>query len=287
MLKDFFKLDGAFLKYQESEMMRHFKTASTLENVLYEPEKWPELLRRNFRLSFKNVSLAKTSFFAVTFRDCVFEDCLFIGAEFHSVEFHNCKFIDCNFYKSKFLDCYLDPKSIKFSNIYKKKYSNIGVALFQSLLENSAKQRQPFFEIDSDIRFRQWKRAQLLYDLSSKKIHRLTFLVSYVRSLAYEYICGFGYRPVRFALWTVGLFCVVAAANIGIFRSGLTLSGELILTPDFIDSVYFTFSILTVLGFSSIVPVTSFAKVVTVLEALVGVGWMGIFTSVLVKRFLK
>jgi hypothetical protein len=100
-------------------------------------------------------------------------------------------------------------------------------------------------------------------------------------------LCGFGYRPVRFVIWTVAFFIVIAAGNVWAFRDGLTINGSQISSPDFVDSLYFTFSILTVLGFSFIFPVTSFAKIVTVFEALLGVGWMGMFTSILVKRFLK
>jgi hypothetical protein len=161
------------------------------------------------------------------------------------------------------------------------------VRFFQKLLENSSSERQPFFEIDADIRFRQWKRAQLSYDFRQKKISRLQLWINFVRSASYEIICGFGYRPLRFGAFTVFLFFSVALVNVWAFRGGLSVNGTAIQAPDLVDSIYFTFSILTVLGFSSIVPTTSFAKVLTVLEALAGVGWMGMFTSVLVKRFLK
>jgi len=287
MLKDFFKLNGTVKSYVESDVVSHFQTSADLQNVLYKPDDWPTQLKGNSKFSFKNVSFSKTTFTNVTFRDCIFEDCLFIGARFNGVEFHNCRFKNCNFYKATIESCYLDPKSIKFDKTYKKNAANIGVTLFQKLLENSSQERQPFFEIDADIRFRQWKRAQLLYDVRKKKIGRFQFVLSFIRNAAYEGICGFGYRPVRFAIWTIGLFIVIAAVNVWAFRDGLTVNGNPISSPDFVDSVYFTFSILTVLGFSSIFPVTSFAKMVTVLEALLGVGWMGMFTSVLVKRFLK
>jgi hypothetical protein len=55
----------------------------------------------------------------------------------------------------------------------------------------------------------------------------------------------------------------------------------------FVDSVFYTFSVLTVLGFSSVTPSSDGAKILTVLEALASIGWLGIFTAVLVKRFLR
>lgn len=287
MLKDFFKLDTPFKKYQDSDLINHFYTSSDLQNVLFEPDSWPKTLQGNVERSFKNVSLSKTILSEVTFRNCKFEDCLFIGTEFYDVEFHNCQFINCNFYKAKIESCYFDPKCIRFDPKYRKHYANIGATLYQTLLENSARERQPFFEIEADIRFRKWKRSQLRYDLTKKKIGTPEFVMSYGRNFLYEWICGFGYRPARFAFWTIVIFTIVATVNLWIFKDGLSSNGAAIGAPDFADSVYFTFSILTVLGFSSIVPTTSFAKIVTVFEALIGVGWMGIFTSILVKRFLK
>jgi hypothetical protein len=66
--------------------------------------------------------------------------------------------------------CYLDPKCIKFAKAYKGTAANIGVTFFQELFENSAQEHQPFFEMDADIKFRQWKRSQLLYDVRKKKV---------------------------------------------------------------------------------------------------------------------
>jgi hypothetical protein len=287
MLRNFFKLNEPFQKYDEAQLIGHFRTSNDLQNVLYDPPNWPRDFRGRNNATFKNVSLSKTLIHEVTFKDCTFEDCLFIGTTFDSVEFHNCEFKNCNFYKTDLVDCYFDPKSVKFDRSYRKTAANVGVQLFQKILENSSRARQPFFEMDADIRFRQWKRWQLNYDYAQQKISWFKLKHNWLRSALYELTCGFGYRPARFALATILFFLFVASVNWWMFRDGLNVNGLLRQSPDFVDSVYFTFSILTVLGFSSIVPMTGFAKVLTVLEALVGVGWMGVFTSLLVKRFLK
>jgi hypothetical protein len=44
---------------------------------------------------------------------------------------------------------------------------------------------------------------------------------------------------------------------------------------------------MTALGFSYITPATTLGKLTSVGEALIGIGWLGVFTSVLVKRFLR
>jgi Ion channel/Pentapeptide repeats (8 copies) len=287
MLFNFFRLDDPFDTFDEAELIQHFRTSNDLRNVLYEPAEWPKELRRCTSYNFKNVSLSKKLIENCTFRNCYFEDCLFIATVFNNVHFHNCRFTNCNFFKAEVSECYLDPKSIRFDKRYKKTAANIGVQFFQQLLENSSRTKQPFFEIDADIKFRQWKRAQLRYDYRTRKIGRAQLVIGYLRSGLYELFCGFGYRPLRFAVWTIILFLTVATINLGLFTGGLTVNGVAVRRPDFVDSVFFTFSVLTVLGFSSIVPVGSAAKLLTVLEALGGVGWMGLFTSLLVKRFLK
>jgi uncharacterized protein YjbI with pentapeptide repeats len=98
MLKNFFKLDPGFEKYDESRLIRHFRTSNDLQNVLYEPDHWPEKLLGRTNATFRNVSFSKTTFKEVTFRDCLFEDCLFIGAQFDATDFHNCEIQELQFF---------------------------------------------------------------------------------------------------------------------------------------------------------------------------------------------
>jgi hypothetical protein len=139
-----------------------------------------------------------------------------IGTIFSAVQFHQCRFRNCNFYKAEIINCYFDPKSVEFDRKYKWTASNIGVTFFQTLLSNSSNARQPFFEIEADIRFRQWKRAQLCYDYRQKRIGRIELVSSFVRSGLYEALCGFGYKPFRFAVWTVSIFFFLAFINVGL-----------------------------------------------------------------------
>lgn len=223
----------------------------------------------------------------ITFNKCHFDDCLFIGAVFKNVEFHSCKFINCNFYKAEVERCYFDPRSIALDETYKKTASNIGVSLFQKLLENAAASRQAQHEMLSDIRFRQWKRAQLTHDLKDGKITKGQAWAKWVGSIIYEYSCGFGYSPLRLIITTLIAFLAVSVANIGLMANGLLVDGKSVGHLDLADSVFYTFSLLTSLGFSTVIPSLPLTKIAAVMEALLGIGWLSLFTSVLVRRFLK
>lgn len=287
MLKDFFKLDGKFSEMNERQLQQHLTNHSEIRDALYRPDDWPQSLRSIKNTNFTNVSLSKTLLRETTFTNCKFENCLFIGTKFESVNFHNTRFKNCNFHKVDIVDCYFDPNSIELDKVYKSDAANIGVHLFQKLYENSSTTRQPFFEIEADIKFRQWKRSQLFFDHKTGRLSLYRLIGLWLRSILYEYVCGFGYRPARFAIATLICFFLFSTINWYAFKGGLSVNGQAAAAPSFLDSIFYTFSVMTVLGFSSIVPVLAKAKLITVLEALIGVGWMGIFTSLLVKRFLK
>jgi hypothetical protein len=288
MLSDFFKLDGQTQKFDTPvQLVNHFKASDHIKNVLYYPELWPEETFKLSNKTFENVSLSKTRFSRVTFTKCTFTDCLLIGCIFENVDFHQCRFINCNFYKSRFVNCYLDPRSIELDKSYKKTHSNIGVSLFQNLLDNSSEQHQSDFAMLSDIAFRRWQRSQITKDVERHKFGKWTARWLFFKNAAYDALAGFGYRPMRFFIWTISIFVFFSILNHYFMWGELLSSTEHGPPKSFVDSVFYTFSILTVLGFSSITPVTPLAKILTVFEALAAIGWLGIFTSVLVKRFIR
>ncbi len=287
MLADFFKLDGEIEEFDEIKLAKHFQNGDHLKNVLYRPNAWPDKMQELRLKQFQNVSLAKTKFSNLTFKECKFEDCLFIASDFISVEFHRCKFINCNFYKSEMTNVYIDPTCFAFDKSYLSTHANVGVDLFHTLLENSASSRQSEFEMKSDMLFRKWKRAQLKFDLKKDKISKFEYYSNKSKSYIYEKIAGFGYKPGRFAFWTVAVFLFVSLFNHLVLAESLSVDGVKLVQPSYADSIFYSFSMLTALGFSSIIPLTDFAKILAVLEALAGIGWLGIFTSILVRRFIK
>jgi hypothetical protein len=98
---------------------------------------------------------------------------------------------------------------------------------------------------------------------------------------------GFGYRPWRFIVTTVIVFTVFSFVNMTLLPGALRQDGDVIKEIALSDAIFYTYSMLTALGFSTIVPITGFAKILAVAEALLGIGWLGLFTSLLVKRFIR
>lgn len=287
MLQVFSELNGTAEKFHDADVEGHFRRSDHLKDVQFWPDNWPTTLSKLANKTFENVSLSKTRFYRVTFKNCTFMDCLFVGTEFTEVEFHRCTFTNCNFFKTSFEKCYIDPSSIKIAGSYRKTHANIFVTLFQRLLDNSRAQHQAAFAEVADIRFRQWKRAQLSFERREGHITSGQYRWRVFWSWVYELTCGFGYRPWRFYAWTVGVFLFVSFLNWVFLSQSLVVAGTNSAPRTLPDAIYFTFSILTILGFSTIVPQTDVAKLVTVLQALAAVGWLSILTALLVKRFLR
>jgi hypothetical protein len=175
-----------------------------------------------------------------------------------------------------------------FDKTYKTTAANVAVNLYQALLENSYHINQFDFVMEADIRLRRWKRAQLTHDRETNRISSQEAKWRFTKSVFYEHVAGFGYKPQRFFISTIALFLLISVINYYILSGAISnTNGDSLKVTSFVDSVFYSFSILTVLGFSSIVPTTSVAKLITVAEALISIGWLGIYTSLLVKRFIR
>jgi hypothetical protein len=259
----------------------------TVSNFDFRNRLWLKRPRSIRSVTFNNVGMSKTTFQRLTFNDCHFEDCLFVASRFREVEFHNCTFTNCNFWKAKFEQCYLDPDTINFATRYRIEAANVGVTLYHSLLSNYANERQDAFFAKADIRFRQWKRYQLARDLREQHIGWWKGQWAHQTSLVYELAAGFGYKPARFFGLTLVLFLGISCLNHVLIGDAVSIAGQHQGQASLVDSIFYSFSVLTVLGFSSIVPDTPMAKLLTVFEALASIGWLSIFTSILVKRFLR
>ena len=283
VLGDLFRLDGTPATFGPGAQPP-MSPGDVVSNTVFDQRRWePPPHRRLRNVTFRNVAFSKAMLVRVTFIDCTFEDCLFVGTRFSEVEFHGCKFVDCNMWKARFRQVYLDPDTIRFDHRFKVEAANTGISVFQALLTNFADERQDQFYMRADIRFRRWKRYQIWSDVRRKRISRAAGLWSWLCSITYEVLAGFGYRPLRFLWSTVVLFLGFALLNHRFINDAVQINGA---PPvSFVDTIFYTFSILT--GFSSVVPVTDIAKLLTVMEALAAIGWLGIFTSILVKRFLR
>ncbi len=264
----------------------------TVANAVFPPGEWTSPNRKIKGVTFKGVSFSKTNISQVTFIDCKFEDCLFIGTKLIEVEFHGCDLVNCNFWKIRLTRVYLHPGKVRFAPRFRKEAANVGISIFQEMLSNFAEERQDQFFMLADIEFRRWKRYQIGHDLRRERKTRREALWEWVSSIVYEYLAGFGYRPLRFFICTVILFSTVSYMNYIVLGDAIQVAG-MVVAPggtahaSFIDTFFYSFSVLTVLGFSTVTPSSDCAKMIAVLEALASIGWLGMFTAVLVKRFLR
>ncbi len=80
---------------------------------------------------------------------------------------------------------------------------------------------------------------------------------------------------------------MISLINTNVLPGTLKQDGQIIHQMTLSDGIFYTYSMLTALGFSTIVPDSGFVKILTVSEALIGIGWLGVFTSLLVKRFIR
>jgi Ion channel/Pentapeptide repeats (9 copies) len=287
MLNNFFKLDGTPVSHEEGTAMPNMSPDDEVTNILFRGEKWGKPRTAIKSVTFKNVSISNMELFQITFTNCTFEDCIFKGSFFHEVEFHKCKFVNCNMWKAKFEKCYLDPATIFLDSRYRVDASNVGVTMYQALLANYANERQDAFYAQADIEFRRWKRYQLSYEIRKKNVDVVPGHWRRFKNFIFDLLAGYGYKPFRFFIVTVIGFLAISAFNHCVIGNDLLINNERPPSASLINSIYYSFSVLTVLGFSTVVPDGTFAKLLTVFEALAAIGWLSIFTSILVKRLLR
>lgn len=298
MLSSLFRLDGTPVILAAGEMPS-MSPGDIVTNTVFPPGEWVPPTGKVRNVTFRNVAFSKTLISQVTFTDCKFEDCLFTGAHLNEVEFHGCDLVNCTLWKIRLTKVYIRPECVKFARRFRVEAANVGISAFQAMLSNFAEERQDVFFMQADIRFRRWTRYQIWHDLREEKKTAREAWWAWACSITHEGLTGFGYRPVRFFMWTLALFFAVSYMNYHLIGDTIQVAGSEVSSAvagngatapthvSFIDSVFYSFSVLTVLGFSSVTPVSDGAKILTVLEALASIGWLGIFTAVLVKRFLR
>jgi hypothetical protein len=285
VLTNLFRLDGTPHVVNSDTPLPALRADEVVKDMVFEINPW------GVGTGMKNLRFLRVAFSKfiekVTFTDCKFENCLFIGTRFQEVEFHNCTFKNCNFWKARFSQVYLDPRTIIYERRFETDAANAGISLYQALLSNFAEERQDKFYLIADIHFRRWKRFQIRADLKRKRLGWWTARFQQFTSWLYDICVGYGYSPVSFFITTVVLFLSVSLINYYAIGNAVSINNASPGTTSFVDAIFYTFSILTVLGFSTIVPATPAAKLLSVSEALLAVCWLGMLTSVLVKRFLR
>jgi len=288
MLNNFFKLNEPYSVFESyEELTNHFSHADDLKNVLYKPDLLPPVGGVGFRdKRFVNVSFSKKKIQRATFTRCKFVDCLFIGTTFEDCEFHDCTFENCNPYKCAFVRTYIDPAAFR-NMLNRHQHSNIGVNLFSRLRLNCAEMHQRDFEASADFEFRKWKRYQLVYDYRQKHVSGATFARRWVPDFAFYVFAGYGYRGMFFGGWTILLLVLLVSLNhffAGDFAINVAQSPDA--SNSYIYSFYHTVATFTTLG-SNAVALTLRAVCLLAIEACLGVVWLSVLTSIVVKRVVR
>ena len=240
---------------------------------------------------FKFVSFSRTEISDISFRNCIFEKCLFINSSIVNCEFQNCRFITTNTLKIAFSGTRINPRS--FSDCLKKrKHQNIGVALFQALLDNSRDMHQSEYAREAHFLFLQWRRRQDAYLIARyrKKIRSWRDLGRWIKT-CFRYANRFFWEQffgwcikLSFLFRSASLFFLLAWCANYCFREsfGLSRSGKVIST--WWDSLYFTSVSMTTLGYGDIVPTTAVGQVWASVQTIFGFFLLALLTSTLYKR---
>lgn len=288
MLYDFFRLNGeANATIGSGEEMVALLQQQHIENAIYEPDEFHP--RPFFKIQgkrFFNVSFSRTHFFWIEFRKCSFEDCLFLGTEFERCELHECNFKCCNFHKSRFIDTYVDPQ-IFIGLFHPRDHTNIGVHVFQQLRSNAMNTHQPEFFQTADWQFRLWRRRELRWELRKKKKSLRQVVRPIVLNFVYELFVGYGHSLRRFVGWSACAFILIVWFNCWWFRSGMHIPKDAETVNGTARTIYYTLVTLTTLGYGDITPVTQGGMLVAGLEALLGLVWFGMLTSIIVKKVFR
>lgn len=291
----FWTLAAPFVIKTEDALYQKLQTSGHLMDCLYEPEKLDRNVNYSRKITnkiFERVSLSKTEISNLIFSNCKFIDCQFIGTNIKNCEFHNCDFVNSNTYKIHFIETYIDPKSFKRC-LNRKRHQNIGVHLYQNLLNNSRDSEQIEFERYAQFMFLRWKRFQEGYEiqkswngrdcLTDVKAMEVSKRLGYLRRYIWEWLFGSGVR-IRHFVATVFAVMIISTALNYYFRTefGLANSGAPI--SDLTESFYFTSVSLTTLGYGDIVPTTKVGRIFAAIQGVMGFFMFALLASMLFRR---
>lgn len=295
MVDNFFILDGNPTEIDESEFLKLTKQPGTISNKLYRPDQLAGLTTPRYIIKechFLNFSLSKTVVKNIEFTDCTFTKCLFIATVFENCRFTNCAFVESNMYRSEFINVYIDPKSFE-KCLDKTKHQNIGVGLYQELLNNSRKQSQPDHTIEALFEFRRWMRYQHQHEISQLKKCQEKFLPTisvFINWLA-EISFGFGLRLKNY-FSTIAVVVLFFAAINYTLAPWMGLQFNNVQPPlypssvSFIDAVYFTIVTLTTIGYGDITPTGECGRMIIASEGAMGFVLFATLASMIYKKIM-
>jgi hypothetical protein len=290
VLVDFFRLPGEPTPIDQAELLRLAEVGNEIHSKVYDQ---PTLTspqhpkrRRVQDCNFREVSFANVAIDRLEFKNCTFTSCLFIGTIFRDCRFSGCAFVDCNTFRIELIDVYVDPRSFD-QCLDKRRHQNIGVHLYQELLNNSRRQSQPDFTQDALFLFRQWLRFETIYELRQPGWtlgDRVGLALQIGMNWMAEILFGYGVRLrnyVRTASSVALLFATLNYCFIPEFGLKIDQQGPW----PFIDALYFTIITLTTVGYGDIAPEATLGRIIVSGEAVVGFFLFAILASMIYRKF--
>jgi hypothetical protein len=289
-MKDpFFTLDGDNIKDQ-AEFYSLVDGDDRIEGKIYIPDcLTPREVGKRTKINgktFSGVSFTRTTIKQIEFRDCVFIDCLFIAVVIEDCEFHKCQFKNVNTHKIAIKGTYVDPKSFK-NALNPSKYQNIGVHLYQTLLNNSHDEEQPEFKADARFEFLRWKRYQEQYEVllawKERRVPEIGKRVRIARRWVWQAFFGSGIKLRYFLGTAIGVVTFVTILN-DVFCNEFGIQKDKVPLSGLVDAFYFSTVALTTVGFGDFVPTTQIGRVVVAFEGLAGLFLFALLASMLFRK---
>ncbi|MCG7494586.1 ion channel [Thalassobius sp. Cn5-15] len=285
--RNFFRLSEPYNEVESSEDMFSILEGDqdTIENILFRPDKLSgtdSAYRKQVRdKKFVNVSFTRTVIKNIDFHNCTFQKCLFVSSTIEGCEFHDCAFIDTNPYKIEFKNVYIDPASFD-GCLSKTSHQNIGVHLYQRLMNNSNDEHQPDFTIDATFKFNLWKGYQFKYEAKRawKKDKRKSLNIHMrYRGRQLWGLWGAGVKLKNFMLGVAFVIAIFSLLNF-MLRDFMGLPK----IESYWDALYFTVITLTTIGYGDITPNCTAGKMIMALQGLIGFFMFALAASTIFRR---
>ena len=242
-MNNFFKLTAPSNEWihvgTQDEFIRIYNSSENIISALvYYPDALLKTSTKQYlkieKKKFCDCSFKNTKFENIYFDSCEFESCLFMSTTFYNCKFISCYFTNVNTLNIKFIDTYIDPKSfisaipsknfIQRVKVYAKRkqndvienFANIGVQLFQALLDNCKERSQLFFSLEAEYQFRRWDRTLHEYSYFNK-VSGYSFTTLFLKTI-WGFV-GYGIKIRRYIKTLLLLFFGVFFINMACWRS--------------------------------------------------------------------
>lgn len=255
----------------------------------------------------------------------LFDKCKLISSNFTSCDIPDSIFNNCGFYSVNFINSNINKLSIKSIEHYELEFHNVfdiwdvdneiyisfkGIRQINKICKKKTpKECIDFYKNLSKMYFTLSKLLNknnindelaieytYLYNYFSMKTKK-NFLDRFIFYISWS-LCGFGDRMSRFLLW---FLIFILSTSLAYMFCGLSLDGNgvikysistILSTPvsqiiaDFLTCIHFSIVTFSTVGYGNITPYGS-SYVVSAIQIIMGIVFVAIFTSVIVKKFLK